>query len=147
MFEKKKSDIPYSVSSAQSIETIIGEGASFEGTITTRTALRIDGHVKGDIKSTGTVIIGQTGSVEGTVAAMDTFIAGTINGNVTTDGKTEFVAGGFLKGDLNTGLLIIEQGASFEGNCKTKVTDAVKNLPGDSSAKIPEKSSGIVKVS
>lgn len=49
MFGKREAAKEVTMTTAsQSIETIIGEGAEFEGTITTKTALRVDGRVKGD---------------------------------------------------------------------------------------------------
>ncbi|MEG2633874.1 MAG: polymer-forming cytoskeletal protein [Oscillospiraceae bacterium] len=119
MFNKRDREEEVTLSSTEkSIETIIGEGTEFEGTITSRTALRVDGVVKGD--STGPVIIGASGEVSGTITTKQIFIAGTINGNVVIEDRTEFVSGGYLHGDLITGDLIIEKGASFDGNCKTK---------------------------
>ncbi|MEG1384578.1 MAG: polymer-forming cytoskeletal protein, partial [Oscillospiraceae bacterium] len=83
MFNKRDREEEVTLSSTEkSIETIIGEGTEFEGTITSRTALRVDGVVKGDIKSTGSVIIGASGEVSGTITSKQIFIAGTINGNV-----------------------------------------------------------------
>ena len=127
MFGKRETAEEVTMTTAsQSIETIIGEGAEFEGTITTKTALRVDGRVKGDIQSTGSVIIGAAGEVVGKIFAKQMFIAGTVVGNVSAEDRTEFVSGGYLHGDLITGDLIIEKGASLDGNCKTKNNDRVK---------------------
>ena len=73
MFEKKAPVVNHTHENGhtQTIETIIGSGATFQGTIITKTALRIDGIIQGDVQSTNTVIIGEDGIVRGTVNAGD----------------------------------------------------------------------------
>ena len=153
MFEKKAPVVNHTHENGhtQTIETIIGSGATFQGTIITKTALRIDGIIQGDVQSTNTVIIGEDGIVRGTVNAGDMLIAGTIEGNVISAGRTEFVPGGYLKGDIQTGELIIQQGAGFEGNCKTNTpqgkatpvqTVGEDKLPAAGKAQEPEHPAG-----
>lgn len=149
MFEKKaQQTISYSETSSshtQTIETVVGAGAVFEGTISTQTALRVDGTITGDIKSTGTVIVGADGTVNGTVAAADLLIAGTVEGNVTASGRTEFVPGGYLHGDLTTGDLVIQQGAALDGKCKTNNGTAnrgpARQLKGEGAKAVAQKTS------
>lgn len=146
MFRKEPESISIAPNAnSKSIETVIGEGSLFEGTITARSALRVDGAVTGEIKSAGNVIIGASGEVQGTITANQLYIAGTIYGNITVTERTEFVSGGYLKGDITTGDLIVEKGAAFEGNCKMKATEnrARTQRTGDNgSAKQTERPSG-----
>lgn len=121
MFKPKREEIKATPTQPQqSIQTIIGSETVFEGTVTTKSPMRVDGVVKGDIDSVNTVIVGSTGEINGTVKANDLYIAGTVNGDVEVSGKTEFVSGGYLHGNLATTDLIMENGASFDGMCKTK---------------------------
>lgn len=110
------------------IDTIIGENTTFEGTITATTTLRIDGIFKGDIKSQSTVIVGETGKVIGTVAADCIFISGNVDGKITIADKTEFSSTGYLDGEIATKLLIIAEGASFDGRCKMKKKINAKDI-------------------
>lgn len=121
MFKTKREEVKTTTTqSQQSIQTIIGSETVFEGTVTTKSPMRVDGIVKGDIDSVNTVIVGPTGEINGTVKANDLYIAGTINGDVEVTNKTEFVSGGYLHGNLSTMDLIMENGASFDGMCKTQ---------------------------
>ena len=50
---------------ASRVNSVIGKGTEFEGTIRTKETIRIEGFVKGNIISDGTVIIGNGGNVDG----------------------------------------------------------------------------------
>ncbi|MEG1016629.1 MAG: polymer-forming cytoskeletal protein [Oscillospiraceae bacterium] len=121
MFKKEKNNMASSTSSsAQTIETIIGEGTVFEGTVTASSALRIDGTLKGEILSNNAVIIGETGHILGNVKSAQLYVSGTMDGNVEASEKVQFAASGCLRGDVTTYDLIIDQGATFVGKCSTK---------------------------
>lgn len=51
------------------IDTIIGHNAHFEGTISSKESLRIDGSVKGNIQCEGTLVVGSEGKVESEIVA------------------------------------------------------------------------------
>lgn len=99
------------------IDTIIGEDAVFEGILNTADTARIDGTVKGEIKSEGMLIIGESGLVEGNIATRAILVAGTIRGNLQVEDRMEVAGSGRITGDVITKTLVIEEGASFEGKC------------------------------
>lgn len=103
------------------IDTVIGEKTVFEGTILSTGTTRIDGVLKGEIKSDGTLIVGETGQIHGKVTTKHVLIAGVIYGNIFVSEKTEITKTGTIKGDIVTKSLIIQEGASFKGNCTMEV--------------------------
>jgi cytoskeletal protein CcmA (bactofilin family) len=46
------------------LNTIIGKGSSFEGTLKVEQSLRVDGRIKGQISTTDSLVIGKEGEIE-----------------------------------------------------------------------------------
>lgn len=106
---------------ANMIDTIIGESTFIQGTLTAKDTTRIDGRVKGEVKSEGTVIIGETGKVQGDIDAVNILVAGTVVGNLRVRERMEVTHTGRILGDILTKTLIVDEGASFKGNCTMEV--------------------------
>lgn len=107
---------------SKGIDTIIGEKTVIQGTLLAEDTLRIDGTVKGEAISKGSVIIGEHGKVEGDVTAVEILVAGTVNGNLHIQEKAELTSTGCVNGDIHTRSLVIDEGASFKGNCSMETT-------------------------
>ena len=86
----------------------------FEGTTT------IEGSVSGEIKVHGHLIVGEHGSIEAKVTATSVLILGKILGDVISEKKIEIQPPGSLCGDITTPILVIADGAIFEGNSYMK---------------------------
>ncbi len=102
------------------ISTIIGKDAEFNGTIDVKGPLRIDGKVKGQVKCSDTVTVGNGGELEAEINCKNASIAGNIKGNIIASEKVELQAKAEITGDLKTKSLVIEQGAVFCGSCNMK---------------------------
>lgn len=99
---------------AASESTTISEGATLNGRIDVKCELLIDGEVNAEIHSTGTVKIGQAGSVTGDIYASTLIVSGNFNGNADCE-KIELIAGGKVEGKLTSVTLTIDSHSSFEG--------------------------------
>ena len=96
----------------EQVGTIIGPGAVIDGPLTTKDSTRIDGTVKGNVTISGALIIGQEGKVIGTVSALNVYVAGEVNGNVTApQGKIEISDTGRVIGDISCKGIIIDENA------------------------------------
>jgi cytoskeletal protein CcmA (bactofilin family) len=100
------------------IDTVIGQGTRFEGTLTSREGLRIDGEVKGRVECQGSLVIGSDGNVEAEIVADKVYIAGQLNGNVTAKSHLEITEKGRVYGDIATSNLVVGEGVIFEGKCR-----------------------------
>ena len=105
------------------LDTIIGEGSSFEGNIKAEGIVRIDGILKGDLETKGDVYIGENARVEGNIKGRNLFVSGSIQGNVDVAQRLELNSIARLYGSITVGNLIIEQGAVFKGDCMTKSSE------------------------
>ena len=104
-------------------ETIIGTQSAFDGTLKCEATLRIRGSAQGEIACAKSVFIEETARVHANVKASNAVVAGELEGSITCDGRLEILATGRVTGELTAGVLIIQEGAFFEGHLKMKDRD------------------------
>jgi len=97
------------------LNTIIGKGTVFEGTLEVNGGVRIDGKVKGKISSNETISIGEEGVVEADLNAKVIIIGGDVLGNVFASEKVELQSKSKMTGDIDTKSLVVAEGAVFHG--------------------------------
>ena len=98
------------------VETMIGEDAVITGEIVLNGGAIISGKVMGNVKTSGTVRVTRTGTIEGDIEAGEATVGGTVHGNVQA-GKVVLRGDSKVHGDIVYKQLVIEEGASFEGRC------------------------------
>jgi cytoskeletal protein CcmA (bactofilin family) len=69
------------------------------------------------VTSKAKVVIGTTGNVEGDVVCQNADISGAVNGKTTVSEMLFLKSQARINGDILTGKLVVEIGASFTGNC------------------------------
>jgi cytoskeletal protein CcmA (bactofilin family) len=107
--------------SGKGLNTIIGKGSTFEGTLNVMNSLRIEGVVRGKIKCTDVLTVGHDGMIEADVEVKSAILSGKIVGNVEAADRVELEATASLHGDIVTKQLIISEGAFFKGSCEMNV--------------------------
>ncbi|PIW69375.1 MAG: cell shape determination protein CcmA [Ignavibacteriales bacterium CG12_big_fil_rev_8_21_14_0_65_30_8] len=80
--------------------------------------IRVDGAIHGDIDAVGNITIGSSGKVKGEITAKDITIGGKVDGIVRAENKVVLEAKSMLRGELNTKILVIAEGAIFDGTSK-----------------------------
>lgn len=95
----------------------IVEGAVIEGTIQSPVDFRVDGTIKGTLRTQGKLVIGPQGSVEGQIFAGEASIAGKLKGSLEVKGLTTLAQTAQVHAELYTGQISIEAGAQFSGQC------------------------------
>ena len=105
------------------VNTTIGAGTTLTGDIKVEGSIRVDGEYTGKCDATDTLIIGETGKVEGDANVSNAIIGGRMYGNVYASGKIELQRGSQLLGDIETRGLVIEDGVVFQGNCQMGEVD------------------------
>jgi len=102
------------------INTLLGDGSRFKGTIECEGTVRIDGKVDGKILARDSVIVGETGIIKADIMAPNIVIGGKVTGNITAESKVELLPAAQLYGDIQTPILAIAEGVIFQGNCNMK---------------------------
>lgn len=113
----KKSNGVQNTMNGQPAVNMISEGTHIKGNITTQNDFRISGTVEGELDVKGKCIITQTGKVVGQINAQDADISGEVEGTVTTTNKLTLRQTAHVTGDLKTKVILIEEGARFDGAC------------------------------
>lgn len=107
----------------------IAIGTSIVGNIDTNGDIRIDGELKGTIKSAGKVVIGESGKIEGEIICQNANLSGKLKGKITVKELLTLLSTANLNGDIVTGKLAIEPGAAFSGSCSMGAV--IKEISGD----------------
>jgi len=114
---------------AKNGDTIIGSEAYFQGTITAKGSLRVDGRIDGSIVDAKTVTIGKSGKVKGDISCEICYSRGEVRGNIVALEHVEALAGSRLDGDIRAPRILMEEGAVFNGNCSMEPSNNKTSRP------------------
>jgi cytoskeletal protein CcmA (bactofilin family) len=78
---------------------------------------RIDGQVDGEISSKETLVIGESAVVTAQIKAASVVVAGKVNGDISAAQRIEIRPSAKVLGNLTTPVLVVHEGALFEGHC------------------------------
>ncbi len=93
------------------------QGVRLEGTLNLCGTFRIDGHIKGNVVSEQSLIIGEAGRIEGQIEGNHVVISGRFDGVIFAKGRVEIQAKGVVTGEIYSPCLMIEPGGIFDGQC------------------------------
>ena len=105
------------------INAFLGRETEFEGKLSFKGAVRIDGHFTGEIFTEGTLIVGESAVVKSDIHVAHIIVSGEIRGNIVADNRIEIHAPGKVYGNIQAPAVVIEEGVIFEGNCKMQKAD------------------------
>ena len=100
------------------INAFLGSETEFEGKLSFKGAVRIDGHFTGEIYTDGTLIVGEAAVIKSDIHVSHIIVSGEIRGNIIADNRIEIHAPGKVFGNIQAPAIVIEEGVIFEGNCK-----------------------------
>ncbi len=93
----------------------LDQGVMLEGTLELAGTFRIDGEIKGVVRSKDCLILGENARIQGNVEGEVVSVAGQVNGNVHGANRVEILPGGVVEGDVFTPSLVIQPGGVLEG--------------------------------
>ena len=101
--------------------TIISKGVKIEGKVTSSCNIRVEGEIHGDVLSENKVVVGEKGLVNGKINAHSIDIGGKVSGTIKAKEKLTLGTKGNLKGDIFAKILVVEEGAQFNGQSKVGI--------------------------
>ena len=116
---------------------ILAKSTSIIGDLKSDGDFRIDGVFQGTITTTGRVIIGLEGSIEGKVCCENADIEGVFKGDLKVNNTLSVKASASISGEVVLGKLAVEPGATFNATCAMK--GAVKELNSNETTVAEEK--------
>ena len=116
----------------ETIDTLIGAGSILQGDLEFTGGLRVDGHIKGHISaqdsSNGTLVLSESGVIEGDVNVPHVVINGTVNGNIASSGHVELQSKANISGDIHYKAVEMELGAVLNGSLVSDVSAPVYDI-------------------
>lgn len=97
---------------------LVGEGTIFEGTLRMSHDIRISGRVIGVLHVEGKAIIAAEGVLEGELHANSADVAGRVQGDLFIKETLLLKESAQVEGRIQTGRLVVEAGAIFDGECR-----------------------------
>jgi len=128
----KMNQKPYPETPSQNIN-LISTGTKITGDIHADGDIRIDGYLKGNIKSKGRLVIGSSGIIEGEILCTNIEVSGNFKGKISAAELLTLKSTAVVSGDIVATKLSVEPGSLFTGTCqmgplpeKTTVTEPKK---------------------
>jgi cytoskeletal protein CcmA (bactofilin family) len=100
------------------LNALLGPGSVVEGKLSFQGQVRIDGTFNGSIKTTDTLIIGESARITAEITCGSVVVNGEVNGNITAKESVELHRPARVKGDIATPSLVIDKGVIFEGSSR-----------------------------
>lgn len=114
--------------SNNSFEVIIGQETTFDGDISAKGNMKIEGKINGSLKSNGKIFLGKDSKVDGDITSKSLIIGGKVIGNIKTAENLEITETGNLNGDILVSSFSIAEGGIFKGNCNINTKDSNEKL-------------------
>lgn len=94
----------------------ISRGVQVSGDVLFADELHVEGKITGKLTSeTGSLLIEQTGEVQADIDVGICVIRGTVRGDVNCNSRVEIYKTGRVEGDINSPVLLVEEGALLSG--------------------------------
>ena len=143
-----ESDSPVSSSTSTSssgstsggLTAFIDQGSEFEGKLSFRDTVRIDGRFQGEITSENTLIVGESGEIDAEIKSKTVSISGTVRGNIIAEQKVVLHKTARVTGNIEAPSLVVEEGAKIDGQITMaqssgKSTSTLKAVTGGGGSK------------
>ena len=95
---------------------LLGAGTEYNGRLSFKGTVRVDGRFVGDIVSEGKLILGKDAYVEGTIRVNELVVHGILRGEVVVTKRSILHQTARIHANMATALLIMEEGAELHGS-------------------------------
>jgi cytoskeletal protein CcmA (bactofilin family) len=99
--------------------SVIDHGCEAHGRLAFIGTVAMNGKFRGELFSADTLLLGKEGDVEAEVQVAVGIISGQVKGNITGRERIELSRTARIFGNIVTPVLVLEEGAVFDGQCKT----------------------------
>ncbi|MDF0714750.1 polymer-forming cytoskeletal protein [Muricauda sp. 334s03] len=95
----------------------IEKNTKIKGDITSEADFRIDGKLEGNVTTSGKVVIGKDGYINGKVECVNADIEGRFNGELMVKDLLSLKSSATIEGTVSVAKLSVEPGATFNASC------------------------------
>lgn len=107
----------------------LGSDTIYEGKLSFKGTVRIEGKFKGEITSDGILNVGKDATVEGTLEVGELLCSGHFTGEVQAKRRIILYSTGVVEGTLQTPSLLTEEGAIIQGQISMKTSGKPQGQP------------------
>jgi cytoskeletal protein CcmA (bactofilin family) len=111
----------------EDINAFVGTGVEFKGTISYSGTVRIDGSLEGEIRTDGTLLIGEEAVIQAKISAGKIVCKGKITGDVVAAEGVKLHVPAVITGSIKTPELSMEAGVVFNGGLE--MSQGVREVP------------------
>lgn len=97
------------------LTAFIDQGSEFEGKLSFKDTVRIDGSFSGEISSDNTLIVGESGQIMATIKSVAVVISGLVEGDIHASEQIVLHKTAVVTGDLEAPTIVMEEGAKLNG--------------------------------
>jgi cytoskeletal protein CcmA (bactofilin family) len=106
------------------INAFLGRDTEFEGKLVFSGTVRIDGRFRGEVLSEGTLVVGETASLECDIRCSHIVISGEVRGNIESRERIEIRSPGKVFGNMQAPVVVMGEGVLFDGYCRMRPDSA-----------------------
>ena len=99
--------------------SVIDHGCAAEGRLSFAGTVAMNGRFQGELFTADTLFLGAQGDLEAEVRVSVGIISGQVKGNITARERIELSPTARIFGNIVTPVLVLQEGAVFDGLCKT----------------------------
>jgi len=105
-------------------DAFVSAQSSFKGELSGRAGARVAGEMQGDIRCDGLVWVEETAKMKGDIFSAYVILEGELEGNIGPALHVELRAKAKMRGNIQTKLMAIDDGAFFEGQVNMPTPEA-----------------------
>ncbi len=98
---------------------VVGASGRFEGLVTFRGRGQVNGEVEGQILCRGTLRLGETARVVGTIEVDELIVGGVLEGEATARRRIQLLRTARVRGVVRAPRVSMEDGCVLDGRCET----------------------------
>lgn len=103
--------------SRSELNGFLDAGSHVHGELRFESSFRVEGRFTGKVTSSGELVVGEHGEVDGEIQVARLVVAGTVRGRVQAGQRIEIARTGRVHADLDTPALVVEEGGFLQGSC------------------------------
>lgn len=101
----------------QKLPSVASLDVPITGKLSFSVPTRIDGLLRGEVRSTALLVVGETGSVDGILRATELVVLGIVRGEIHGTQRVEIGPGGRVYGRIETRALVVNEGGVLDAQC------------------------------
>ena len=101
-------------------QNMISQGTKIIGNISSDSDFRVEGNIEGELKTSGKVVVGKSGVINGSLIGENADFEGSFSGKLKLGGMLTLRSSAYIEGEVEISKLSVEPGATFNATCSMK---------------------------